>query len=160
MRRSVGGELEDCQEMIQPLDDALTGLPHMGRALVHTMLEGFAADDFYLLSREFADDTIGRLYSHIRRDEVQHVAIGLRYLARESATTAGRDLWNAHASQWHEVGMEFTYLDAVARSHAVQLRRDPAAIRQWLWRRHRARLLAAGIAPAAVGIEAAEGGDR
>jgi hypothetical protein len=31
---------------MQPLDDALTALPHLGRALVHTMLEGFAADDF------------------------------------------------------------------------------------------------------------------
>jgi len=155
----VVAPLLPCQEMVQPLDDALAGLPHMGRALVHTMLEGFAADDFHLLSLAYADDTIGQLYSYIRRDEVQHVAIGLSYLARQSATRAGRDLWTAHAAQWHAAGLEFTYLDAVARSHAAQLGRDPAAVRQWFWRRHRARLSAAGIAPAAVGIETEKGGD-
>ncbi|HLX48470.1 MAG TPA: ferritin-like domain-containing protein [Streptosporangiaceae bacterium] len=158
--RAAGGELEDCHELIQPLDDALTGLPHLGRALVHTMLEGFAADDFHLLSMEFADDAIGALYGVIRRDEVQHVAIGLSYLARVSATRAGRELWAAHGAQWHATGLEFTYLDAVARSHARQLGRDPAAVRQWFWRRHRARLSAAGIAPTTAGIGKTEGGEQ
>ncbi len=155
--QTVGGELENCHEMIQPLDDALTELPHMGRALVHTMLEGFAADDFHLLAREFADDAIGRLYSYIRRDEVQHVAIGLCYLARESATPTGRELWASRGAHWHETGMRFTYLDAVARSHAAALGKDPAIIEQWLWRRHLARLSAAGIAPSAIGIQARPG---
>lgn len=143
--RAIGGEPEDCAEIVQPLDDALVALPHMGRALVHTMLEGVAADEFLLLRRQLADDPLGELYHLIRRDEVQHVAIGLTYLARASATPDGRAAWKANADQWHADGMKLIYLDAMARMHADDLGVPPAALEAWFLRRHHARLKAAGI---------------
>ena len=33
----------------QPLDDMLHSLPYLGKAAVHTLLEGLAADEFILL---------------------------------------------------------------------------------------------------------------
>jgi hypothetical protein len=143
--RTIGGEPEDCAELLQPLDDALVALPHMGRVLVHTLLEGVAADEFHLLRQQFADDALGRLYGFIRRDEVLHVAIGLNYLTRESATAAGRETWRAHAAHWHEIGMQFTYLDQLAHLHADLVGWPPAALKSWFLRRHYTRLRAAGI---------------
>jgi hypothetical protein len=143
--KAIGGEPEECQELVEPLNDALVSLPHMGRALVHTMLEGFAADEFILLAELFAGDPLGEIYHHVRRDEIRHIAIGLNYLARESATPAGRDIWLAHADEWHEVGMRLTYLDEATEPLAEWTNRDPATVREWFLRRHRTRLRAAGI---------------
>ncbi|MDG4773663.1 ferritin-like domain-containing protein [Solwaraspora sp. WMMD792] len=141
-----GGEPEpEAPELMEPLDTALTRLPYMGRALVHTMLEGFAADEFILLREVFAGDPLGLLYHHVRRDEIQHVAIGLNYLARESATGEGRELWREYGSQWHEIGMRLTYLDKISVSLADLTGREPDRLRHWFLRRHRARLSAGGV---------------
>lgn len=142
---ALGGEPDDCVRDLEPLDRALTDLPHMGRVLVHTMLEGFAADEFILLREVFAGDPLADLYHHVRRDEIQHVAIGLDHLARTSATPAGRDLWHAHAAGWHDTALALTHLDAMSASLADLTDRDPHAVRRWFLRRHHARLHAAGI---------------
>ncbi|MDG4765940.1 ferritin-like domain-containing protein [Solwaraspora sp. WMMD406] len=142
----VGGEPEpEAAELMEPLDQALTRLPHMGRALVHTMLEGFAADEFILLREVFAGDPLGRLYHHVRRDEIQHVAIGLNYLAREATKGRGRELWHEYGPQWHEIGMRLTYLDTISVSLAELTGREPDRVRHWFLRRHRARLRAGGV---------------
>ncbi|WBB80753.1 ferritin-like domain-containing protein [Micromonospora sp. WMMD882] len=143
--KAVGGEPADALDTMQPLDDGLTALPYMGRALVHTMLEGLAADEFVLLGEVFAGDPLGRLYHHVRRDEIRHVAIGLNYLARATRTAQGRDAWQAHAQQWHDIGYGLTGLEQVAAALAEHTGRDAAAVQAWFLRRHRARLTAAGI---------------
>lgn len=144
--KAVGGEPEpEAGDLLEPLDQTLAGLPHMGRALVHTMLEGFAADEFILLREVFDGDPLGLLYHHVRRDEIQHVAIGLNYLARESATADGRELWHEHAAGWHDVGLRLTSLDTIAAWLAGLTGRDPGAVLAWFERRHRARLAASGI---------------
>lgn len=151
--RAVGGEPRECLDQVAPLDDGLTALPYLGKVLVHTMLEGFAADEFLILEAVFADDPLGRLYHHIRRDEIRHVAIGLNYLARTSTTQAGRDAWHESASAWTEAGLALTNLAVVADWLAELTGREPRAVHEWFLRRHRARLLAAGIEPR-------KGGDR
>jgi hypothetical protein len=138
--------------MVAPLDDGLTALPYLGKALVHTMLEGFAADEFLLLRDVFADDPLGRLYHHIRHDEVRHIAIGMNYLVRESATTAGREAWHAHAEEWIGAGLALTGLAGVSRWLGELTGRDPGAVHDWFLHRHRIRLRA-------VGIETTGGGD-
>lgn len=143
--RAIGGEPEPCREVMQPLDDGLSRLPYLGRALVHTLLEGFAADEFILLTEVFAGDPLARLYHHVRRDEIRHVAIGLNYLARATRTAQGRDAWAAHAREWHDAGLALTGLDEIARALAEHTNRDPDAVRGWFLRRHRARLAAAGL---------------
>jgi hypothetical protein len=148
----VGGEPEECQEMVEPLDEGLTALPYLGKALVHTMLEGFAADEFLLLREVFADDPLGRLYHHIRHDEVRHIAIGMNYLARESRTPAGREAWREHGEEWIGTGLALTGLAGVAKWLGALTGREPAAVHDWFLHRHRIRLRA-------VGIETAGGGD-
>lgn len=143
--KAVGGEPAEAQETMQPLDDGLTSLPYMGRALVHTMLEGLAADEFILLGEIFAGDPLGRLYHHVRRDEIRHIAIGLNYLARATRTPQGRDAWAEHARQWHDIGWALTGLEQVAGTLATYSGRDVTSVRTWFLRRHRARLAAAGI---------------
>jgi len=150
---AVGGEPEECRDEVQPLDDGLEALPYLGKVLVHTMLEGFAADEFLILRDVFADDPLGRLYHHIRRDEIRHVAIGLNYLTRTSATAEGRQAWRESGPEWTAIGLALTNLAGAARWLAGLTRRDPEAVHGWFLRRHRARLVAAGIEPT-------EGGDR
>jgi hypothetical protein len=142
----VGGEPEPAAaELVEPLNETLTNLPHMGRALVHTLLEGLASDEFLLFTEVFAGDPLGQLYRLVRRDEIAHIAIGLNYLARASATPQGRELWREHGRQWHDIGFEVTSVDRVAVSLATLTGRDPARVRAWFLRRHHARLRAAGV---------------
>jgi len=143
--RKVGGEPEECLAEVEPLDEGLTALPYLGKALVHTMLEGFAADEFLLLREVFADDALGQLYYHIRHDEIRHIAIGLNYLARESATPAGREAWLAHGAEWVEAGLALTGLAGVSQWLGELTGRDPNAVHEWFMRRHRSRLRAVGI---------------
>jgi hypothetical protein len=138
-------ELEPCRELFEPLDQALTELPYMGRMLVHTILEGAAADEFLLFEELFAADALGRIYHHVRRDEVQHVAIGLSYLSRATTTPPGREEFEAHGADWEQTGFRLCHLDAVAASFAPLLGRDADTVRRWFVRRHRVRLKAARL---------------
>jgi hypothetical protein len=143
--KAAGGEPEECADELEPLDSALVALPHMGRALVHTMLEGVAADEFILLRDLFSDDPLGDLYRYVRRDEIRHVSIGLNYLTRASATPIGREIWDASADEWHAIGAELIALAPTCEWLASLTHRDPAALHLWFLRRHRVRLRAAGI---------------
>lgn len=143
--RTVGGEPEECQELLEPLDRGLTQLPYLGKALVHTMLEGFAADEFIILTQLFVDDPLGRLYRLVRRDEIRHVAIGMNYLARESRSPRGRDAWHEFGPQWLDAGIALTHLEEMCASLGALTDQDSAVLHQWFLRRHRVRLRAAGI---------------
>ncbi|MER5453767.1 ferritin-like domain-containing protein [Micromonospora sp. NPDC002389] len=144
--RAIGGDVEpDAQEAMEPLDEMLLSLPHMGRALVHTILEGLASDEFILFGEIFAGDPLARLYEAVRTDEIQHIAIGLNYLSRVSATPAGAELWREHGQEWHDIGFDVTALNSIATSCARLTGRDPEKVRSWFVRRHRARLRAAGL---------------
>jgi len=151
--RAVGGEPEECLDQLTPLDDGLNALPYLGKVLVHTMLEGFAADEFLILGEVFADDPLGSLYLHIRRDEIRHVAIGMNYLARTSTTDAGRDAWREFGPAWTADGLAMTNLAGVADWLGQLTGRDADVVHEWFLRRHRVRLMA-------VGIEPRKGGDR
>jgi hypothetical protein len=143
--RMAGGRVQEQKELFEPLHEGLTALPYLGKALVHTMLEGFAADEFILLSELFGDDPLAHLYRYVRRDEIRHVAIGLNYLARATTAAATRDEWTANGSHWLEVGMGLTGLEGIARGLAALIGREPDAVHHWFLRRHDARMVAAGV---------------
>jgi hypothetical protein len=69
-----------------PVQDLFAGLGELADPtagfLVHMFLEGFAADEFMIFRRAFADDLLGRVYDFVRRDEARHVVIGLTYLSK------------------------------------------------------------------------------
>ncbi len=48
--------------------------------IVHTLLEGFALDQFSFLQDAFAGDPLAQIYGFVRQDEARHVAMGLEYL--------------------------------------------------------------------------------
>jgi hypothetical protein len=144
--RALGGEPEpQAGELIEPLNQMLVSLPHQGRALVHTILEGLAADEFILFAEIFAGDPLADLYRAVRRDEIQHIAIGLNYLARAASKTSGRELWHEHGREWHDLGFGITSLDKIASSLSKLTGRDPDRVKSWFVRRHQARLRAAGV---------------
>jgi hypothetical protein len=143
--KMLGGQPEECLDELVPLDSTLISLPHMGRALVHTMLEGVAADEFILFAEHFGDDPLGRIYQYVRRDEIQHIAIGLNYLARTTATAEGRELWETHGPEWHRIGTDLNNLGELSAWLGGVIDRDPGELHQWFLRRHRNRLRAAGI---------------
>ncbi|MER6302620.1 ferritin-like domain-containing protein [Kitasatospora sp. NPDC001539] len=155
--RTLDRELEPCAELLEPLDRTLTELPHMGRMLVHTILEGAAADEFLLLEKVFSGDSLGRIYHHVRRDEVRHVAIGLNYLGRATRTPGGREEFEAHGEQWHRTGFALCSLEPISRFFGPLVGRDAEAVERWFVRRHRARLKAARLH--AITVEATEGGE-
>jgi hypothetical protein len=151
-RRIGSGEPERCLERSAPLEEMLRGLPYLGKAAVHTLLEGLAADEFILLREVFADDPLGRLYELVRQDEVRHIAIGMNYLCRELSSPSGRDTWAEFGAEWLATGIEITGLERLAGWLGELTGRDPGSVHRWFLRRHRTRLRA-------VGIELPEGGD-
>jgi hypothetical protein len=144
-KRVAGGEPDDCAGRIEPLSALLASLPYLGKILVHTVLEGFAADEFLLLAELFHGDVLADLYRHIRTDEVRHIAIGISYLARESTHPASVEEWNVFAGEWLDAAVGMVGVGGLARGLGAYLHRDPVGIENWLVRRHVARLRAAGI---------------
>jgi hypothetical protein len=143
--KRVGGEIDDCADRIEPMGTTLRSLPYLGKILVHTVLEGFAADEFFLLAKLFVGDALAELYHHVRADEVRHVAIGISYLARESANPASADEWNTFAGEWLDKALGIVGVAGLARGLGAYLHQDPASIEDWFVRRHVARLRAARI---------------
>jgi len=47
---------------------------------VHTLLEGFAFDQFTFLQRALGSDPLADVYNFVRQDEARHVAMGIDYL--------------------------------------------------------------------------------
>lgn len=144
-KRVGGGEPDDCAELIKPLSDMLGSLPYLGKVLAHTVLEGFAADEFLLLAELFDGDPLANLYRYIRTDEVRHIAIGISYLARESRNPASAEEWDASAGEWLDAAVGLVGVSGLARGLGAYLHRDPASIEDWFVRRHVARLRAARI---------------
>lgn len=106
----LGGEIKP---PTQTEDGLIRGLQAIAdpyaRFLTHTMLEWMALDEFALLKRRFADDPLGGIYASVRRDEARHVAMGLQYLYRESASRSREEI-EMIASQ----GLELVGLSAAA----------------------------------------------
>lgn len=142
-----GGEIADCADepYLGDLHGTLSSASYLQKCLLHTMLEGFAADEFILLQRIFAGDPLGAIIRHVRADEIRHVAIGLDYLRRSYANPRHRPEWDAHGEQWQQKAVELTNLPASAPALGALVGRDPEELERWFMRRHRARLRGIGI---------------
>lgn len=71
---------------VGPPDDQLKSLHRtvldpsysfLKRFTVHTLLEGWATDEFAILARVFKSDLLGDIYKFVCADELRHVKIGL-----------------------------------------------------------------------------------
>ena len=141
----VGGSAESCMDEISPLDDQLSSLPYLGKALAHTVLEGFAADEFLLLKRYFGTDHLGEIYHYVRRDETRHVAVGVSYLARALRDERVREEYREHSREWLEVCRQYADVDDLADMIAGLTGQNPAVLARWFHARHRNRMSAMNL---------------
>ncbi|HET9141708.1 ferritin-like domain-containing protein [Actinophytocola sp.] len=142
-----GGDLAEVHEdgYLDELHETLSTVSHLEKFLLHTTLEGMAADEFVLLQRIFAGDPIAEIYRHVRGDEVRHVAIGLDYLRRSYANPREREEWDCHLEEWTQRALRVAKLSEVSQGLGALLGRPAEPIERWFVRRHRARLRGAGI---------------
>jgi hypothetical protein len=142
-----GGKLADCsaEAYLGNLHATLTDSGYLEKCLMHTMLEGFAADEFIVLKRVFAGDPLGDIIAAIRADEIRHVAIGLDYLRRACADPDGREQFEAHGAAWERRGLELNNLHEAVQGLAAAADEDPDQLESWFMRRHRARLRGTGM---------------
>ncbi|GAB2596707.1 hypothetical protein GCM10027168_31840 [Streptomyces capparidis] len=142
-----GGRIADCagDDYLTDLHAMLSSAEYLEKCLLHTVLEGLAADEFLLLRQVFAGDPLADIYRHVRADELLHVAIGLDYLRRSAADPRDREQWAAHGAAWERRCLELAALPAVSQGLGQLLGRPPERVEQWFTRRHRARLRGAGI---------------
>lgn len=151
-----GGQPAACQPDLDELHRALSAAGYLEKCLLHTMLEGFAADEFVVLARAFTGDPLSDIYRTVRADEIRHVALGLNYLRRSTADGAVRDEWRAGFAGWERHGLRVADLAGVSDWVADLTGDDRDRVEAWFLRRHRARLAGAGLPPP----ETTEGGDR
>lgn len=141
----VGGQADVCIDEIEPLDAQLTALPYLGKALAHTVLEGFAADEFLLLRRYFEGDKLAEIYHHVRRDETRHVASGVSYLARALRDDAVREQYRQHSHEWLAVCRDYADVDALVDMVAGLTGADPVRMAHWFRTRHHNRMSAMNL---------------
>jgi hypothetical protein len=141
----VGGSAESCVAEISPLDEQLRSLPYLGKALAHTVLEGFAADEFLLLKRYFRDDRLGEIYHYVRRDETRHVAVGVSYLARALRDDRVREEYREHSREWLAVVRQYADVEDIADMVAGLTGQDSTVLARWLHTRHRNRMSAMNL---------------
>ncbi|HEY0636136.1 MAG TPA: hypothetical protein VGD67_00690 [Pseudonocardiaceae bacterium] len=135
---------------LDDLHGRLNEAAYLEKCLLHTLLEGLAADEFVVLQQVFTDDPLGTIYRHVRSDEVRHVAIGLDYLRRSYADPATREEWDAHGAEWERRCLELANLRGVSEGLGALLGRPAEQLERWFVGRHRARLRGAGMRVAAT----------
>ena len=80
---AVGGEVAPAKEGVLELFSGLQELDNpVAKFVVHTLLEGFAGDEFTIFLSAFEGEVLGDIYQKVRADESRHVIIGTEYLAR------------------------------------------------------------------------------
>lgn len=140
-----GGQPAPCQEQLADLHLYLSGASYLEKCLVHTMLEGFAADEFIVLAGVFGGDPLGAIYLAVRADEIRHVALGLNYLRRSASDETVRERWREGFAGWERDGLRIAGLAGVSEWVADLTGRPREDVQAWFLRRHRARLAGAGL---------------
>lgn len=141
----VGGAAESCLQEMSGLDDLLSSLPYLGKALAHTVLEGFAADEFLLLKHYFRGDHLADIYHFVRRDETRHVAVGVSYIARALRDDRVRDEYRAHSAEWLANCRKYADVDDLGHVIAGLTGQDPAVVARWFHARHHNRMSAMNL---------------
>ncbi len=111
----------------------------LGRFTIHTMLEGFAADEFGIFVRIFRGDPLSTIYDHLRRDELRHVGMGLEYLSRKLETP---EAWEAFdLDRYEQLGLRATGITPESFGWLAELDgTSPVELSSWFMSRHEARM--------------------
>lgn len=139
--RAAGGEVVDMGEPVQRIFDGLYSLEDpIDRFMAHTLLEGFAADEFAVLGELFAGDPLGELYRIIRKDETRHVALGLVHMQQLATDEDTRAEIAERLPRVDRVAEGIGDLAAVGESFGRIFDIDGAALEANLRHKHRIRL--------------------
>ncbi len=112
-------------------------LPFLTRFAVHTLLEGWATDEFSIFAKAFKDDLLGEIYGHVCADEIRHVRMGLtciRELAQESDDKF--DAAGAEVIAKSICGLTGEAIDGIARIAGL----SDWVVRSWFNDRHHQRM--------------------
>lgn len=138
----VGGAVAPPPDQIADVSRALLGMAEpAARALAHTLLEGFASDEFLWFTQGLARTGLGEAYRLVRRDENRHVALGLNYLMR----AAGRPLLRALPAEdllaAEETVVRYSDLKAIETLVRHLLPPvEPGRVVRWMRLRHEKRM--------------------
>jgi hypothetical protein len=135
----LGNAISPPDTYVNEMFNSLNGISDfISLFLVHTLLEGLAADEFRLLIRAFEGDLFGTIHEYVLRDEARHVAMGLDYLAPR-VTAAVHDGWDLAKFEQQALTVSgvanspFTTLASLTGDH-------PDNLRNWFLTRHKARM--------------------
>ena len=112
---------------------------YLTRLTIHTLLEGWATDEFSIFADTFKNDLLGEIYTHVYSDESRHVRIGLsciRKLLAEPRMTEDFSLEEAEALAVQAARLSEETLAGLAKMSA----RTPEEIRRWFDERHTSRM--------------------
>jgi len=142
----AGGSVKPPSERTQELFDTLFGYENSTeRFLAHTLMEGYAADEFIFFTAAFGAESLGDLYGLIRRDESRHVAMGMhRLCARDTQGTTQISLLpperiDAVEKSCRELAAPTVIGDLVAR---LLPSKNADEVSAWISRRHATRVTA------------------
>jgi hypothetical protein len=112
---------------------------YLTKLTIHTLLEGWATDEFAIFADTFKNDLLGEIYTRVYSDESRHVHIGLsciRKLLGEPLMTEDFSLEEAEALAAQAAQLsEKTYAGLAKMSG-----RTPQEIRRWFDERHKSRM--------------------
>jgi 1,2-phenylacetyl-CoA epoxidase catalytic subunit len=112
---------------------------YLTRLTIHTLLEGWATDEFAIFADAFKNDLLGEIYTRVYSDESRHVRIGLsciRKLLAESRLAEDFSLEEAEALADQAAQLTDQTYAGLARMSG----RTPEEIRRWFDERHKSRM--------------------
>lgn len=138
----VGGEIAPAKEAVLDLFSGLQGLDNpVAKFLVHTLLEGFAGDEFTIFLSTFQGDLLGDIYHRVREDESRHVVIGTEYLARRLRDPDCEEILET-IDRYSQHALDITGIgDFNSYSFLAELAgKTPEELHQWFLSRHAHRM--------------------
>jgi hypothetical protein len=112
---------------------------YLTKLTIHTLLEGWATDEFSIFAAAFKNDLLGEIYTHVYSDESRHVRIGLsciRRLLREPCMTEDFSVEEAEAFAAQAAQLTEETWAGLAKLSG----RTPKEIARWFDKRHKSRM--------------------
>jgi hypothetical protein len=137
-----GGVVAPDREHVNHLFDGLENIQDpFGRFIAHSMLEGLAADEFWILRAAFKGDVLEDIYRRVSEDESRHIAIGMDYMSTILRDKAFKEHVQA-LEQYSQVALEIAGLtnQEIFIWLAGLVDKQPDEVSRWMLRRHRQRI--------------------
>ncbi|GAA3987535.1 hypothetical protein GCM10023085_81960 [Actinomadura viridis] len=138
----VGGAVAPPAEPIVDLSGGLLAMEYpAARMLAHTLLEGFAADEFFWFIRGLRSTGLADIYRLVRRDESRHVGLGMYYATRGGGLRGVRELEPEDLLAAEEFVVRYSDLDSIDGLVTRLLPGlEPGHVRRWMRHRHEKRM--------------------